>query len=151
MQPGDRAEAVIHQISELREKFSGGISPQRHDGTKRKRMNGLPDRTALNDLEGCGLSEPWCAGLDKGVNEAAREHRFVLLDFGTVWCHWCHVMEEVTYRDPDVINLIRERYLAVRVNADSRPDLANRYEDYGRFRTRDRRPKRTSQHVDREL
>jgi hypothetical protein len=72
MQPGDRAEAVIHQISELREKFSEGISPQRHDGTKRKRMNGLPDRTALNDLEGCGLSEPWCAGLDKGVNEAAR-------------------------------------------------------------------------------
>jgi thiol:disulfide interchange protein len=23
--------------------------------------------------------------------EAAREHRFVLLDLHAVWCHWCHV------------------------------------------------------------
>jgi hypothetical protein len=40
-------------------------------------------------------------------------------------------MEEVTYRDPAVIELIRKRYIAVRVDADSRPDLSNRYEDYG--------------------
>jgi hypothetical protein len=30
-----------------------------------------------------------------------------------------------------VIELIRKRYIAVRVDADSRPDLSNRYEDYG--------------------
>ena len=40
-------------------------------------------------------------------------------------------MEEVTYRDPAVINLVGQRYLAVRVDADARPDLSNRYEDYG--------------------
>ncbi|MGA3068557.1 MAG: DUF255 domain-containing protein, partial [Tepidisphaeraceae bacterium] len=64
-------------------------------------------------------------------NQARREHRFVLLDLGTRWCHWCHVMEGTTYIDPEVIKLIGEKYLAVRVDADSRPDLANRYEDYG--------------------
>jgi uncharacterized protein len=40
-------------------------------------------------------------------------------------------MEEITYKDPAALDLIRSRYLAVRVDADSRPDLANRYEDYG--------------------
>jgi len=40
-------------------------------------------------------------------------------------------MEGTTYIDPEVIKLIGEKYLAVRVDADSRPDLANRYEDYG--------------------
>jgi len=40
-------------------------------------------------------------------------------------------MEEVTYTDPAVVDLIRSHYLAIRVDADSRPDLANRYEDYG--------------------
>ena len=40
-------------------------------------------------------------------------------------------MEEVTYRDPAVVDLIGRRYLAVRVDADARPDLSNRYEDYG--------------------
>jgi uncharacterized protein len=72
--------------------------------------------------------EPWS---DSVFAKAKSEGRFVLLDLGTVWCHWCHVMEEVTYRDPAVINLVGKRYLAVRVDADARPDLSNRYEDYG--------------------
>ena len=72
--------------------------------------------------------QPWS---DSVFAEAKSEGRFVLLDLGTVWCHWCHVMEEVTYRDPTVMSLVAKRYLAVRVDADSRPDLSNRYEDYG--------------------
>ena len=40
-------------------------------------------------------------------------------------------MEDITYRDPEVIRLLRSRYIAVRVDQDSRPDLSNRYEDYG--------------------
>lgn len=62
---------------------------------------------------------------------AAREHRFVLLDLEAVWCHWCHVMDEMTYSDEHVIGLVNARYIAVRVDQDSRPDLSNRYEDYG--------------------
>ncbi len=72
--------------------------------------------------------QPWS---DSVFAQAKSEGRFVLLDLGTVWCHWCHVMEEVTYRDPAVIDLVGQRYLAVRVDADARPDLSNRYEDYG--------------------
>ena len=79
--------------------------------------------------EGDGITwQPWD---DSVFAQAKSEGRFVLLDLGTVWCHWCHVMEEVTYRDPAVTDLVRKRYLAVRVDADSRPDLSNRYEDYG--------------------
>jgi len=63
--------------------------------------------------------------------QAKREHKLVLLDLGTQWCHWCHVMEQTTYADPDVIELIRQKYIPVRVDADGRPDLSNRYEDYG--------------------
>jgi uncharacterized protein YyaL (SSP411 family) len=72
--------------------------------------------------------DPWS---DSVFAKAKSEGRFVLLDLGTGWCHWCHVMEEVTYRDPAVIGLVGSRYLAVRVDADARPDLSNRYEDYG--------------------
>lgn len=72
--------------------------------------------------------QPWS---DTVFEKARAEHRFVLLDLGAVWCHWCHVMDEITYRDPAVIALLRSRYIAVRVDQDARPDLANRYEDYG--------------------
>lgn len=40
-------------------------------------------------------------------------------------------MDEVTYADPRVTALAREKYIAVRVDQDARPDLANRYENYG--------------------
>jgi uncharacterized protein len=72
--------------------------------------------------------QPWS---DSIFEKAQKERRFVLLDLGAVWCHWCHVMEDITYRDPKVIALIKQRYIAVRVDQDSRPDLSNRYEDYG--------------------
>src|SRR5579864_6371740 len=63
--------------------------------------------------------------------EAAREHRFVLLDLHAVWCHWCHVMDEKTYTDPTVRALIGQRYVAVSIDADSDPALASRYGDWG--------------------
>jgi uncharacterized protein YyaL (SSP411 family) len=72
--------------------------------------------------------QPWS---DSVFTQAQKEGRFVLLNLGAVWCHWCHVMDDVTYQDPKVIELIRSHYVAVWVDEDSRPDLANRYEDYG--------------------
>jgi uncharacterized protein YyaL (SSP411 family) len=35
------------------------------------------------------------------VDEIFAQQRDTLCaaDLGAVWCHWCHVMEEITYRD----------------------------------------------------
>ena len=72
--------------------------------------------------------QPWS---DAAFARAKAEHKFVIMDLEAVWCHWCHVMDETTYRDPKVISLMAGTYIAVKVDQDSRPDLANRYEDYG--------------------
>ena len=71
---------------------------------------------------------PWS---DSAFVDAKREHKFVLLDLEAVWCHWCHVMDATTYSDPQIITLINAHYIAVRVDQDARPDLSNRYENYG--------------------
>jgi len=80
-----------------------------------------------------GRAQPiaWQGWSDGVFARARREHKFVLLDLEAVWCHWCHVMDETTYRDPRVQALFGSNYIAVQVDQDSRPDLANRYEDYG--------------------
>jgi len=72
--------------------------------------------------------QPWS---DAAFAEARAEHKFVLLDLEAVWCHWCHVMDDITYRDPIVMRLLKERYVLVRVDQDARPDISNRYQDYG--------------------
>jgi pimeloyl-ACP methyl ester carboxylesterase len=83
-----------------------------------------------------GAAEPpgaiaWTDWSDTAFERARADGRLVLLDLGAVWCHWCHVMEETTYRDPEVVSLIRTRFVPVHVDQDARPDLSNRYEDYG--------------------
>src|SRR5271168_1210760 len=73
----------------------------------------------------------WQAWSDGAFAQARAEHKFVLLDLEAVWCHWCHVMDDVTYRDPAVVRLLNQRYVLVKVDQDSRPDISNRYQDYG--------------------
>jgi len=71
---------------------------------------------------------PWSADV---FARAKREDRFVLMDLEAVWCHWCHVMDATTYQDPAAVALLQSKYIVVKVDQDSRPDLASRYEDYG--------------------
>lgn len=40
-------------------------------------------------------------------------------------------MDETTYRDPRVIKLLTQSFIAVQSDQDARPDLSHRYEDYG--------------------
>jgi uncharacterized protein len=72
--------------------------------------------------------QPWS---DAVFAQAKREKRFVLLDLEAVWCHWCHVMDENTYSDPAVIRMLGSHYIVVKADQDARPDLSNRYEDFG--------------------
>lgn len=72
--------------------------------------------------------QDWNADL---FSRAKAEQRFILLDLEAVWCHWCHVMDAETYVDPDVIALLESNYIAVKVDHDAHPDLANRYRAWG--------------------
>ncbi|MFI4979257.1 MAG: DUF255 domain-containing protein, partial [Nevskiales bacterium] len=74
----------------------------------------------------------WKTGWNESLfTQAQREHRYVLLDLQAVWCHWCHVMEQQTYADPEVAKLIGAHYIAVRADQDADPELSNRYGDWG--------------------
>lgn len=60
-------------------------------------------------------------------DEASRSNRLVLLDLSAVWCHWCHVMDETTYSDPEIVKTINKDFVPVRVDIDKRPDISERY------------------------
>ncbi len=74
---------------------------------------------------------PWQAYGDEAFAKAREQGRFVLLELEAVWCHWCHVMDERTWSDPAVAAAVAAHYVPVRADHDARPDLAERYRDYG--------------------
>lgn len=73
----------------------------------------------------------WQAWSPALFERAAREGKYILLHLGADWCHWCHVMEDTSYRDPSVLKLIDQRYIPVRVEQDRDPELSQRYEAWG--------------------
>jgi uncharacterized protein YyaL (SSP411 family) len=59
---------------------------------------------------------------------AQRENKPILLDIGAVWCHWCHVMDRESYDNPEIAEIINQRFVAVKVDRDERPDIDSRYQ-----------------------
>ncbi|HEV8654442.1 MAG TPA: DUF255 domain-containing protein [Candidatus Limnocylindria bacterium] len=69
----------------------------------------------------------WRTWGDAAFGEARERNKPVLLAISAVWCHWCHVMDETSYSVPDIIKVINDRYVPVRVDNDERPDVNRRY------------------------
>lgn len=63
--------------------------------------------------------------------QAEKEGKLVLLTLEANWCHWCHVMEDSTYLNAEVIQLLNEKFVCVKVDQDANPELAARYRKYG--------------------
>jgi uncharacterized protein YyaL (SSP411 family) len=70
----------------------------------------------------------WHEWGDEAFDTAKRENKPILLDIGAVWCHWCHVMDRESYDDPMVAHVINERFIAIKVDRDERPDIDSRYQ-----------------------
>jgi uncharacterized protein YyaL (SSP411 family) len=79
--------------------------------------------------EQAGIS--WLRSDTDAFSQARSQHRLVILYLEAVWCHWCHVMDEKTYGDAGVRAEIGAHYVPLRIDQDLRPDLSNRYKDYG--------------------
>ncbi len=69
----------------------------------------------------------WLPWSTDAFARAAREGKPVLLSITAAWCHACHEMDRTTYADPEVASLVRDHFVAVRVDTDRRPDINERY------------------------
>ncbi|WIB25896.1 DUF255 domain-containing protein [Curtobacterium sp. MCSS17_015] len=47
----------------------------------------------------------------------------VLVSIGYATCHWCHVMARESFSDPEVGELLRQDFVAVKVDREERPDV----------------------------
>ena len=58
---------------------------------------------------------------------ADRDRKPIILSIVTSWSHGCAEMDRMAYAQPEVAALLAERFVAIRVDADRRPDIASRY------------------------
>lgn len=73
----------------------------------------------------------WASWSPDSFARASEQDRLILINVVATWCHWCHVMDEVTFADPEVAALLAEHFVVIRVDSDARPDISERYSDWG--------------------
>jgi uncharacterized protein YyaL (SSP411 family) len=64
----------------------------------------------------------WMA-YDEGLKKAKAENKPIFIDFTAKWCGWCKKMDRETFSKPEVIELINNNFIAVKVDGDSEREL----------------------------
>lgn len=72
----------------------------------------------------------WQDWTPEAFAKAKESNRLLLVTVVTTWCHWCHVMDEKTWGNDEIAALLNEHFVVMRVDADSRPDVAERYAEW---------------------
>jgi hypothetical protein len=65
----------------------------------------------------------WYPWGDEAFEAAAHLGRPVLVSIGYSTCHWCHVMEEESFDDPEIARYLNEHFIAIKVDREARPDV----------------------------
>ena len=70
----------------------------------------------------------WRAWGDDALAEARAEGKPIFLSIGYTGCHWCHVMNQESFSDPEIAALINDNFIPVLVDREERPDLDQIYQ-----------------------
>lgn len=69
----------------------------------------------------------WHHWSDTTFSTAQKADKPIFLSISAVWCHWCHVFDETTLSDQDVIEMLNRDFIPIRVDADRNPHIQSRY------------------------
>ncbi len=61
---------------------------------------------------------------------AAASNRLIFLDVGMEGCTACRNMDEITYANPAVIEMLNRHFVAISIDSEARPDIGERYSDW---------------------
>ncbi len=67
---------------------------------------------------------PWGG---EALEKAAREDKPILISVGYSACHWCHVMENESFEDEKVAEIMNKNFVCIKVDREERPDVDHMY------------------------
>ncbi len=70
----------------------------------------------------------WYPWGPEALARAREENKPILLSIGYSACHWCHVMAEESFSDPDTARVMNEQFINIKVDREQRPDLDRIYQ-----------------------
>jgi uncharacterized protein len=69
----------------------------------------------------------WYTWTDEALKKARKENKPIFLSIGYAACYWCHVMEKESFSNKDVAAILNERFISIKVDRETRPDIDEFY------------------------
>src|SRR3989338_6215088 len=69
----------------------------------------------------------WYPWGEEAFRKARKENKPIFLSIGYSTCHWCHVMEEESFVNPEIAKVLNEYFVAIKVDREERPDIDHIY------------------------
>ena len=85
--------------------------------------NRLADESSPYLLQHKDNPVDWYPWGEEAFQTARKEDKPIFLSIGYSTCHWCHVMEEESFEDEEVAELLNETFVPIKVDREERPDV----------------------------
>ena len=69
----------------------------------------------------------WYPWGDEAFEKAKKEDKPIFLSVGYSTCHWCHVMEEESFENPETAKMMNDNFVSIKVDSEERPDVDTIY------------------------
>lgn len=69
----------------------------------------------------------WYPWGKEAFDKARKENKPIFLSVGYSTCHWCHVMEEESFSNPEIARILNEHFVSIKVDREERPDVDRVY------------------------
>ena len=77
----------------------------------------------------------WYPWGEEAFKKAKENDKPIFLSIGYSTCHWCHVMEEESFTDQKVAEILNNNFVSVKVDREERPDIDKLYMEVCRTMT----------------
>lgn len=94
-----------------------------------KKPNALIFETSPYLLQHAYNPVHWQGWNENSLKLARESEKPLLISIGYSACHWCHVMEQESFEDPEVARVMNTHFIPIKVDREERPDVDHIYMD----------------------
>ena len=91
--------------------------------SEHKYTNALIDSTSPYLLQHAHNPVNWMPWGPEAFAKAKKENKPIFVSIGYSTCFWCHVMERESFENEEVAKVLNEKYIAIKVDREERPDI----------------------------
>ncbi len=127
------ADDISYSSSRLKQKLEAAWQAKGKDYQARSQLllsDGRPayiNRLILEDspylVQHAHNPVNWFPWGDEAFSKAKQENKPVFISIGYSTCHWCHVMEQESFDNPEIAAILNKHFISIKVDRERRPDV----------------------------